>query len=85
MTDKEESRTVLKQFPKKVRAIVVHRKVKTKDNALGTLDEDNVAIEVTLLKEGDEPFDEYKEALFEPFCVYKWITNSKNSLVSHLL
>ena len=80
-----QTQTVLDKFPKKVRAIVVHRKVKTKDNALGTLDLDNIAIEVTLLGEGGNPINNYTEVLFQPYCVYKWVTNSKNSLVTHLL
>ena len=83
--DTSKDITIFEKLPKKVRAIVVHRKVKTKDNALGTLDVDNVALEVTLLGEGGDPITGYKEELFKAFCVYKWITNSKNSLVAHLL
>ena len=83
LRETSDKRVVMETIPKKVRALVVHRKINIKDNAFGTLDDDNVAIEVTLLREGGDPFEDYKEALFRPFCVYKWITHNKSSLVTH--
>ena len=70
---------------KRVRAIVIHRRMQIKENILQTQEIDNLAIETTLLKIGGEPLADYKEVLFAPFCVYKWVTDSKNSLVAHQL
>jgi len=80
----DDKRVVLNSFPKKgVRAIVIHKRMQIKENMLQTQQIDNLAIETTLLKIGGEPIEDYKEVLFAPFCVYKWVTDSKNSLVVH--
>ena len=81
-----DDRVVLETFPKKgVRAIVIHRRLQIKENILQTQKMDNLAIETTLLKIGGDSIENYKEVLFTPYCVYKWVTDNKNSLVAHQL
>ena len=82
----DDNRKLLESFPKKgVRAIVIHRRLQIKENILQTQDTDNLAIETTLLKIGGDPIENYKEVLFTSYCIYKWVTDSKNSLVAHKL
>ena len=76
---------IYESLPKQIKAMVIHRKVQFKENAFGTLDIDNVAVEVTLLGDFGNPMEEYTEVLFTPMCIHCWIVQNKNSLVTHLI
>ena len=70
-------------FPKRVKAIVVHKKFIVKNTVANIMDVDNICVEVTLLTNGGNELTNYTRALFSPGSVYKWCTSSKNSLIAH--
>ena len=70
-------------FPKRVKAMVVHKKMIVTETVTNIMDVNNICIEVTLLTNGGMEMENYVRVLVAPGSVYKWCTSSKNSLVAH--
>ena len=79
----EDVRMVYVSFPKRVKAVVVHKKYIVSNTVMNVMDVNNICIEVTLLTNGGMELENYVRVLVAPGSVYKWCTSSKNSLVAH--
>ena len=79
----DDTRILQHNFPKRVKAIVVHQKMIVKNSVTNIMDVENICVEVTLLTNGGDELPNYTRTLFSPGCVYKWCTASKNSLIAH--
>ena len=79
----EDVRIVYVSFPKRVKAVVVHKKYIVSNTVMNVMDVNNICIEVTLLTNGGKEMENYAHVLISPGSVYKWCTSSKNSLIAH--
>jgi len=78
-----DKREIYSTFPRNVKAIVIHKKLVSKELLVECLSIDNVCIEVTLLFKGGVTMENYAKTLFIPAVVQKWCISSSNSLICH--
>ena len=62
----DDTRILQHNFPKRVKAIVVHKKFIVKNSVANIMDVDNICVEVTLLTNGGNELTNYTRALFSP-------------------
>ena len=76
-----DQRVVLMSLPKKVHALVIHKKYfKSPDPTLRT-NVQNICIECTLLNKPGVPHSEYVKSLFAALCVSAFVTKTKSNLI----
>ena len=79
--DDNDKRLVYVELPRKIKAIIVHKKYIIEQNLSNISQHDNVCVECTLLGDYGNVIDKYNKALFTKHCVTRHIGKSKNNLV----
>ena len=78
---KKDKRTVFKDMPQRVKALIVQKKIRTHQSVTNQTVEGNSCLECTLLGERGLPMTNYFDALFERHCVLRFVSRSKNNLI----
>ena len=78
---RDDKRHVLKEFPKQMKALVLHKKCTINNNVAYCSPQDNTCIECTLLGDRGLPIAGYEKALFDNTCVKRYITKSDVNLI----
>ena len=81
----DDERILMKELPKKMAALVIHRKYKVDDNNMSQIYQDNICVECSVVKNGLIPYDLYTRQLFEPTAVIRYIMKSKSNIVGSQL
>ena len=81
----DDERIVMKELPKRMAALVIHRKYKVDDNNMSQTYQDNICIECSVVKEGLIPHDLNTRQLCEPTAVSRYIMKSKSNIVGSQL
>ena len=79
--DDNDKRLVYVELPRKIKAIIVHKKYIIEQNLSNISQHDNVCVECTLLGDYGNVIEKYNKALFTKHCVTRHIGKSKNNLV----
>ena len=81
----DDERIVMKELPKRMAALVIHRKYKVDDNNMSQTYQDNICVECSVVKTGLIPHDLYTRQLFEPTAVIRYIMKCKSNIVGSQL
>ena len=76
-----DKRLVYVEVPRKVKAIILHKKYIIEENLSLLSQHVNVCIECTLLGDFGKVIDNYSKALFTNLCIIRHVGRSKNNLV----
>ena len=76
-----DNRKVIKELPKRMAALVVHRKYTVDGNNMSQTYQDNICVECSVVNKGLIPHDLYTRQSFEPTAVIRYIMKSKTNIV----
>ena len=79
--EEDDKRILYSELPRKMKALIVHKKYAIHKNLAYCKPEDNTCIECTLLGDRGLVIDNYDKALFQRACVSKYIDKSPNNLI----
>ena len=80
----EDTRSIISEFPKKIKCLVIHRRFLKKQYIGNLFCFSNICIECTLIRENYEIRDEEKLILLEPTIITKFILSLNSLVVSQM-
>ena len=81
MREEGDKRLIYNEFPKLIKALVIHKKYTAHDNVAYCVPEKNTWLECTLLGERGLTIPNYEKALFTRESVNQYIMGGKNQLI----
>lgn len=81
----DDKRIVMKEIPKKMMALVIHKKYYIENYYSQTVDSKNICVECTWIVEGGYEHPTYKKSLFTAEVIQAHVTRTKTNLIVSLL